>query len=38
LVDIVVDEGIGGMEYSTVVDMTDEQPEIIRQGLGVVEL
>lgn len=38
LVDIVVDGGIGGMEYSTVVDMTDEQPEIIRQGLGVVEL
>lgn len=34
LVDIVVDGGIGGMEYSTVVDMTDEQPEIIRQGLG----
>jgi tRNA threonylcarbamoyl adenosine modification protein (Sua5/YciO/YrdC/YwlC family) len=38
LVDMVVDGGIGGMEYSTVVDMTDEQPEIIRQGLGVVEL
>jgi tRNA threonylcarbamoyl adenosine modification protein (Sua5/YciO/YrdC/YwlC family) len=34
LVDIVVDGGIGGMEYSTVVDMTEEQPEIIRQGLG----
>ena len=34
LVDMVVDGGIGGMEYSTVVDMTDEQPEIIRQGLG----
>jgi tRNA threonylcarbamoyl adenosine modification protein (Sua5/YciO/YrdC/YwlC family) len=38
LVDMVVDGGIGGMEYSTVVDMTDEQPEIIRQGLGLVEL
>ena len=38
LVDMVVDGGIGGMEYSTVVDMTDEQPEIIRQGLGEVEL
>lgn len=38
LVDIVVDGGIGGMEYSTIVDMTEEQPEIIRQGLGVVEL
>ena len=38
LVDMVVDGGIGGMEYSTIVDMTDEQPEIIRQGMGVVEL
>jgi tRNA threonylcarbamoyl adenosine modification protein (Sua5/YciO/YrdC/YwlC family) len=36
LVDMVVDGGIGGMEYSTVVDMTEEQPKIIRQGLGVV--
>jgi tRNA A37 threonylcarbamoyladenosine synthetase subunit TsaC/SUA5/YrdC len=33
---MVVDGGIGGMEYSTVVDMTEEQPKIIRQGLGVV--
>lgn len=37
-VDMVIDGGIGGMEYSTIVDMTEEQPEIIRQGLGVVEL
>lgn len=34
LVDLVVDGGIGGMEYSTIVDMTDEAPEVIRQGLG----
>lgn len=38
LVDMVIDGGIGGMEYSTIVDMTEVQPEIIRQGLGVVEL
>ena len=38
LVDMVVDGGIGGMDYSTIVDMTDEQPEIVRQGMGVVEL
>lgn len=38
LVDMVVDGGIGGMQYSTIVDMTDEQPEIIRQGMGEVEL
>jgi tRNA threonylcarbamoyl adenosine modification protein (Sua5/YciO/YrdC/YwlC family) len=36
LVDMVVDGGIGGMEYSTVVDRTEEQPKIIRQGMGVV--
>jgi tRNA threonylcarbamoyl adenosine modification protein (Sua5/YciO/YrdC/YwlC family) len=36
LVDMVVDGGIGGMEYSTVVDMTEEPPKIIRQGMGVV--
>lgn len=34
LVDMVVDGGIGGMEYSTIVDMTEEQPKIIRQGMG----
>jgi len=38
LVDMVVDGGIGGMEYSTIVDMTEEQPKIIRQGIGYVEL
>ncbi len=36
LVDMVVDGGIGGMEYSTIVDMTEEQPKIIRQGMGTV--
>jgi len=37
LVDIVIDAGIGGMQYSTIVDLTDDQPAVIRQGLGVVE-
>lgn len=36
LVDLVVDGGIGGMEYSTIVDMTDEEPEVIRQGAGIL--
>jgi len=36
LVDSVVDGGIGGMEYSTIVDMTDEEPEVIRQGAGIL--
>ena len=34
LVDLVVDGGIGGMEYSTIVDMTEGEPVVTRQGLG----
>jgi tRNA threonylcarbamoyl adenosine modification protein (Sua5/YciO/YrdC/YwlC family) len=36
-VDIVVDGGTGGMEYSTIVDLTGDEPVIVRQGLGVFE-
>lgn len=34
LVDLVVDGGIGGMIPSTIVDCTDEEPVILREGLG----
>lgn len=34
LVDLVVDGGIGGMIPSTIVDCTDEEPVIVREGLG----
>jgi tRNA threonylcarbamoyl adenosine modification protein (Sua5/YciO/YrdC/YwlC family) len=34
LVDLVVDGGIGGMTPSTIVDCTEEEPVVIRQGLG----
>ena len=37
LVDLVIDGGIGGMEYSTIVDMTTEEPLVIRQGSGLIE-
>ena len=37
LVDLVVDGGYGGIEFSTIVDCTDNEPEIIRQGLGILE-
>jgi tRNA threonylcarbamoyl adenosine modification protein (Sua5/YciO/YrdC/YwlC family) len=33
-VDIIIDGGIGGMTPSTIVDLTGEEPELIRQGLG----
>jgi tRNA threonylcarbamoyl adenosine modification protein (Sua5/YciO/YrdC/YwlC family) len=36
LVDLVVDGGIGGMDYSTIFDMTEEEPVVTRQGIGLV--
>ncbi|MBT1703581.1 L-threonylcarbamoyladenylate synthase [Chryseosolibacter indicus] len=37
LVDIVIDGGAGGNVPSTVIDCTQEQLEIVRQGLGVAD-
>ena len=34
LVDIVVDGGIGGMIPSTIVDCTEDEPIVLREGLG----
>jgi tRNA threonylcarbamoyl adenosine modification protein (Sua5/YciO/YrdC/YwlC family) len=34
IADIVIDGGFGGIEPSTVVDCTSDEPEIIRQGKG----
>lgn len=34
LVDIVIDGGYGGIEASTIVDCTGDEPEIIRQAKG----
>jgi tRNA threonylcarbamoyl adenosine modification protein (Sua5/YciO/YrdC/YwlC family) len=33
-VDMVVDGGMGGMYYSTIVDLTGDEPAILRQGVG----
>jgi len=38
LVDAVVDGGYGKNEPSTVVDLSEGEPEIIRQGIGELEL
>ena len=38
IADIVIDGGIGGIDPSTVVDCTSDEPEIIRQGKGVLIL
>lgn len=36
--EIVINGGYGRNEASTIVDCTSEEPEIIRQGLGILEL
>jgi tRNA threonylcarbamoyl adenosine modification protein (Sua5/YciO/YrdC/YwlC family) len=33
-VDIIIDGGVGGLIPSTIVDLTGDEPELIRQGLG----
>lgn len=33
-VDLIIDGGYGGMEESTVIDLTQDVPELIREGLG----
>ncbi|MEA4916844.1 L-threonylcarbamoyladenylate synthase [Proteiniphilum sp.] len=38
IVDIVIDGGFGGIEPSTVVDCTSDEPEIIRQGKGTLNI
>ncbi|MGL4519757.1 MAG: L-threonylcarbamoyladenylate synthase [Phocaeicola sp.] len=37
-VDLVIDGGVGGIKPSTVVDCTNGEAEIIRQGKGVLDL
>ena len=34
LVDLFLDNGYGGAESSTMVDLTDEEPSVIRAGAG----
>lgn len=38
MVDLVIDGGYGGLAPSTIVDCTDDEPEIIRQGKGIIDL
>lgn len=37
-VDLIIDGGIGRLEASTIVNCTTNSPEIIRQGIGIIEL
>ena len=36
LVDVVIDGGYGGNVPSTVIDLTTDQPTLIREGLGSI--
>ena len=38
LVDLVIDGGYGGNEGSTIVDLTDSYPEVIREGKGSLDI
>ena len=38
IAEIVIDGGFGGIEPSTIVDCTSDEPEITRQGKGVLNL
>lgn len=37
-VDLIIDGEAGGMEFTTILDMTGDEPVILREGLGVSDL
>lgn len=37
-VDIVIDGGYGGNEASTIIDLSDDTPEIVREGKGSLDI
>jgi tRNA threonylcarbamoyl adenosine modification protein (Sua5/YciO/YrdC/YwlC family) len=36
-VDLVIDSGIGGLEGSTVIDLTEQTPVVLREGKGPID-
>lgn len=38
LVDLVIDGGYGGNEGSTIIDLSEDQPVIVREGKGTIEI
>ncbi len=38
IVDVVIDGGFGDNEASTVIDLTDDMPEVIREGKGSLDV
>ena len=35
-VDLVIDGGMGGSVHSTIVDCTEDEPEVVREGAGEI--
>jgi tRNA A37 threonylcarbamoyladenosine synthetase subunit TsaC/SUA5/YrdC len=38
LVDLVIDGGYGGNEPSTIIDLSEDEPIIVREGKGSLEI
>ncbi len=36
--DLIIDGGAGGLDFTTVIDMSDRQPQIVREGKGAEQL
>jgi len=36
-VSIVIDGGMGGLQHSTIVDCTGDEPEVVREGIGELQ-
>ncbi len=37
-VELIIDGGAGGLDFTTVIDLTEKEPAIIREGKGATEL
>ncbi len=37
-VDLIIDGGAGGLDFTTILDLTGDEPVILREGLGVGDL
>lgn len=37
-VDLIIDGEAGGLDFTTIIDMTGDEPVILREGLGVADL
>ncbi|MDB9800177.1 threonylcarbamoyl-AMP synthase, partial [bacterium] len=36
--DLIIDGEAGGMDFTTILDLTEDEPVILREGLGLADL